>query len=49
MNAFEAARKNGREADLERELETLFVDQNESVNSSETSLPASFLRVTVLV
>jgi SAM-dependent methyltransferase len=45
MNAFEAAAKDGREADLEAELETLFDEQNTS--DEATSIPATFLRVTV--
>jgi hypothetical protein len=49
MNAFEAAAANGREADLQAELEVLFNTQNKSPNSDETSIPATFLRVTVSV
>ena len=45
MNAFEAAEKNGRAAELEKELEDLFVRQNTIANG--TSIPATFLRVTV--
>jgi len=45
MNAFEAAQKNGRAADLQRELEELFTKQNTA--SSGFSIPATFLRVTV--
>ncbi len=47
MNAFEAAEKNGRAADLQKELEVLFNSQNVSPNKSATSIPATFLRVTV--
>jgi SAM-dependent methyltransferase len=47
MNAFEAAEKDGREADLLRELEALFQEQNQSPNKDATSIPATFLRVTV--
>ena len=47
MNAFEAADKNGRAAELQRELETLFAAQNKSVDKNATSIPATFLRVTV--
>ena len=47
MNAFEAAEKNGRAADLQKELEELFNSQNESKDA--TSIPATFLRVTVAV
>ena len=45
MNAFDAAGKNGRAADLQRELEGLFSSQNRVEGS--TSIPATFLRVTV--
>ena len=45
MNAFEAAAANGSEADLQAELETLFNEQNTSEDA--TSIPATFLRVTV--
>ena len=47
MNAFAAAEKNGRSDDLKRELETLFTSQNKSTNNGSTSIPATFLRVTV--
>jgi ubiquinone/menaquinone biosynthesis C-methylase UbiE len=47
MNAFEAAEKNGRGADLLKDLEGLFQSQNTSKNPNETSIPATFLRVTV--
>src|SRR6266403_2282011 len=47
MNAFEAAEKNGRAADLQRELEELFASQNKSPSKDATSIPATFLRVTV--
>jgi hypothetical protein len=45
MNAFEAAAKNGRAADLQSELEGLFSSQNRGTGA--TSIPATFLRVTV--
>ena len=45
MNAFEAAEKNGRAAELQKELEELFNSQNKGQNA--TSIPATFLRVTV--
>jgi SAM-dependent methyltransferase len=45
MNAFEAAKADGREADLQAELEDLFNEQNTSDDG--TSIPATFLRVTV--
>src|SRR6267378_1765620 len=47
MNAFEAAEKNGRAAELQKELEELFNSQNKSQNA--TMIPATFLRVTVAV
>src|SRR5437868_10519669 len=47
MNAFEAAEKNGRAAQLQKELEELFNSQNNSRNA--TMIPATFLRVTVAV
>ena len=47
MNAFEAAEKNGRAGDLQKELEVLFTSQNTSPSKDATSIPATFLRVTV--
>jgi len=47
MNAFDSAEKNGRAADLARELEVLFESQNKSPSKDTTSIPATFLRVTV--
>ena len=49
MNAFDAADKNGRAADLQRKLEALFTSQNQSPNKDATSIPATFLQVTVEV
>jgi len=49
MNAFEAAEKNGRAGDLQNELEVLFNSQNKSPRNDATSIPATFLRVTVCV
>jgi SAM-dependent methyltransferase len=49
MNAFEAAAADGREADLQAELEALFNAQNTSPSGDTTSIPATFLRVTVAV
>jgi SAM-dependent methyltransferase len=46
MNAFDAAEKNGKAADLQKELEALFNSQNKHA-SGATSIPAAFLRVTV--
>jgi len=47
MNAFDAADKNGRAAELQQELEGLFSSQNTATQG--TSIPATFLRVTVSV
>jgi ubiquinone/menaquinone biosynthesis C-methylase UbiE len=49
MNAFEAAEKNGKAAALQSELEELFNRQNKSGTNDTTSIPATFLRVTVKV
>jgi SAM-dependent methyltransferase len=49
MNAFAAAEQSGRAADLQRELEELFASQNQSPRADATSIPATFLRVTVQV
>jgi len=46
MNAFDAARKLGKEDELHQQLLELVKAQNESKNGG-TSIPASFLRVTV--
>jgi ubiquinone/menaquinone biosynthesis C-methylase UbiE len=47
MNAFEAADKNGKAPDLQQELEALFNSQNKSGADNTTSIPATFLKVTV--
>jgi ubiquinone/menaquinone biosynthesis C-methylase UbiE len=47
MNAFEAAENNGRAGDLQKELEALFNRQNKSPSKDATSIPATFLLVTV--
>jgi hypothetical protein len=47
MNAFEAAEASGRAEELFRDLEVLFKEQNRSPNADATSIPATFLRVTV--
>ena len=47
MNAFEAAEKNGKAVDLQRELEALFNNQNKSADKNSTSIDATFLKVTV--
>ena len=49
MNAFEAAEKTGRSTELRKELEALFAAQNRSPDPTRTSIPATFLRVTVTV
>lgn len=49
MNAFEAAEKDGRASDLQRELEALFNGHNKSPMPGATSIPATYLRVTVEV
>jgi SAM-dependent methyltransferase len=49
MNAFEAAEKSGRADDLRKELNTLFESKNTSPSKGATSIPATFLRVTVTV
>jgi hypothetical protein len=47
MNAFEAAEKNGRAGRLREELHDLFTSKNIHANPKYTSIPATFLRVTV--
>ena len=49
MNAFAAAEQNGKAAELQNELEALFERQNRSEIKGSTSIPATFLRVTVTV
>ena len=46
MNAYEAARGTGREAELQHELTELFEAQNEA-GPNRTEIPATFLKVTV--
>lgn len=46
MNAFDAARKNGREADLHRELVALAESRNEN-RTGGLDIPATYMRVTV--
>ncbi len=48
MNAFEAAEKNGKASELQHELEVLFNSQNKSTTANTTSIPATFLKVTVI-
>lgn len=47
MNAFDAARKNGKEAELNKELDALFIAQNKSADKNTAVIPATYLRVTV--
>ena len=49
MNAFEAADKSGRADELQDELETLFVSQNQSGRKDTTLIPATYLLVSVEV
>jgi SAM-dependent methyltransferase len=49
MNAFEAAEASGRADELLGELDVLFNEQNQSPSGAATSIPATFLRVTVEV
>src|SRR4051812_42016967 len=49
MNAFDAAEASGRTAELQAELEALFADKNESTRDGVTTIPATFMRVTVNV
>jgi SAM-dependent methyltransferase len=49
MNAFAAAEGAGKTAQLQSELEALFEEKNESPDPKRTSIPATFLRVTVSV
>lgn len=47
MNAFDAARANGKEVDLEAELVELFEKENRSEESNRTVIPATYLRTSV--
>ena len=47
MNAYEAAANAGRVSELHAELDDLFNNQNASDKEGATSIPATFLRVTV--
>jgi hypothetical protein len=47
MNAFSAAEQSGKAANLQEELQALFERQNRSEARDGTSIPATFLRVTV--
>lgn len=47
MNAFAAAERNGKAADLQQELGALFEHENKSGSANATSIPAAYLVVTV--
>jgi ubiquinone/menaquinone biosynthesis C-methylase UbiE len=47
MNAFEAAEKNGKSAEMQKELEQLFESQNKSLSANDTEITAMYLLVTV--
>jgi SAM-dependent methyltransferase len=47
MNAFAAAAQNGKAEDLQRELGALFERENRNPSGSATTIPATFLKVTV--
>jgi ubiquinone/menaquinone biosynthesis C-methylase UbiE len=49
MNAFEAAEGAGRTDELHQELADLFSRQNQSGDANRTSIPATYLKVTVAV
>lgn len=49
MNAFAAAAANGQENDLQSDLTELFEAQNASGDPQRTSIPATFLQITVTV
>jgi ubiquinone/menaquinone biosynthesis C-methylase UbiE len=49
MNAFDAAEKSGRAAELKKELDALFEAQNTSKQKGSTSIGATYLRVTAKV
>ena len=49
MNAFAAADANGRTEDLQQELAALFTSQNTSQDPDTTSIPATYLQVSVTV
>ena len=49
MNAFAAADAHGRTGDLQQELAALFTSQNTSQDPDTTSIPATYLQVSVTV
>lgn len=48
MNAFDAAAKDGKAEQLQRELEELFRSHNKSKKAGHTTITATFMRVTVI-
>jgi hypothetical protein len=48
MNAYDAARKNGKEQELHRDLAALANSQNTG-DAAGTLIPATFMRITVSV
>lgn len=46
MNAFDSARSNGKEKELEAELVELFHKENRN-GANRTVIPATYLRITV--
>lgn len=48
MNAFAAAEKSANVASLQKEMDDLFVAHNQGSSPDTTSIPATFLRVTVM-
>lgn len=49
MSAFEAAEKNGRAGELREQLDELFNRQNKNPRKDATTIPATYLRVTVAI
>lgn len=49
MNAFEAAEKNGKTEALQNELEELFNNHNQNSCGESTTIPATFLLITIKV
>ena len=49
MNAFAAADADGRTEDLQQELAALFTSQNTNLDPDTTSIPATYLQVSVTV
>jgi len=49
MNAFEAAGKDGRDSELEQQLQALFMAQNGSADLNSTVINATYMRVEIKV